>query len=422
MAEKTKYPALPIAATVDIGSETVKTSALPKGLRVMEDVGLAGVEALAGSVIYRAVKDLYEVRSTITPGGDYLVMFPAGSHYGSMVKKANTMLALRSSDKGKTWSDPYIAFKNIDINQHGFIALVPKGGKRIYSFGTQPIWGLFRNEPGLFENTPIGYFYSDDDGHNWTGPTIISPVNDPGYLGMAVMQMCETPKGTWLLSTYENNHVIQPQYVLQYILRSTDQGASWTLLPGRREGGWTEPTLRCLGEGRVIAVGDRVFMLCRTPMGRLYAMWSDDDGVTWSEPRPTSMIQPDAPPMLGLLSDGKTMVNLHHNRHHAKEYTGLFVHDNRVMGDRSEIWASLSTDCGETWSEPGFLFCNAVRHEEDKVPFVNNQCSYCDLLADDRMLHIFLPHRWQQALHLQIREEELYKLPKRADLLQEGCA
>jgi len=216
MSIKFQYPKMAIADTVEIGSEKMYTKSLPEGLRILDDVGLAGVEALDGAVLYRAVDYAYEVRATITPGGDYLAMFPAGQHYGMSDRKANTMIALRSSDKGKTWSNPYIAF-NIDYNQHGFIPLIPKGSKRIYSFGTQPVWGLYTRENGQCENAPIGYLYSDDDGYTWKGPTIINPVNDPGFLGISVTRMCETNKGTWLLGTNEGTNDPQPTVVTQYI-------------------------------------------------------------------------------------------------------------------------------------------------------------------------------------------------------------
>jgi len=417
LAEKAKYPALPIAGTVEIGSETVKTAALPRGVRVMEHIGIAGVQALEGSLLYRAPTILYEVRATVTPGGDYLVMFPVGGHYNQTDQKINTMVALRSSDKGKTWSAPYLPFR-IEYNQHGFIPLIPKGSKRIYSFGTQAVFGLFRRDQGLFENAPIGWLYSDDDGYTWNGPELINPVNDPGFTGMSVMRMCETNKGTWLLGSHEGYHDFKPVISNQYILRSEDRGKTWEALPDKRTGGWHVKSLHRMDEGRPIQVGDRILLLARTPEGHLWALWSDDDGKTWTEPASTPLIHPDAPPMVTHLSDGNTLVCLHHNRFHDHDYTGLDPSKVSIMGDRSEIWAAISTDCGKTWSEPGFLYCNAVRHEEGKPPFINYMCSYNDIWVDDGVLNIFVPHRWQQALHLQIREEELYRLPKRSDLLK----
>ena len=411
MSVKFQYPKLPLAETVEINSQKVRLSELPKGIKVLDDVGLAGVEALDGAVLYRSEIEVKEVRAVITPGGDYLVMFPAGGHYGGNDKKSNTMLAQRSSDRGKTWTNPYIAYK-IDFNQHGFIPLIPKGSKKIYGFGTQPVWGLYTREHGLAENAPIGYFYSDDDGFTWTGPELINPVNDPGYTGMSVMRMCETNRGTWLLGTHEGYSAKPPVITNLYILRSEDQGRTWELLPKRRTGGWHVMPYHRMDEGRPIQVGDRILFMTRTPEGHLWALWSDDDGKTWTDPAPTSLVHPDAPPMINLLSDNRTLVCLHHNRHHDATYTNLSPENNIIMGDRSEIWAAFSEDCGKTWSEPGFLYCNAAALNRG-IPFFNYQCSYNDLWADNGVLNIFVPHRWQQVVHLQIKEEEFFRLPKK---------
>ena len=66
--------------------------------------------------------------------------------------------------------------------------LIPRGTKRLYAFGTQPIVG-YDWENGKRENTPIGYRWSDDDGVTWSPVKLIAPVNDPGFTGMSVMRM-----------------------------------------------------------------------------------------------------------------------------------------------------------------------------------------------------------------------------------------
>ena len=237
-------------------------------------------------------------------------------HYNQLMGKGNEMIAYRSTDRGRTWQGPTTPF-DIDYSQHGFIPLIPKGQRRLYAFGTQAVPGTYTRERGRCENAPIGYRYSDDDGVRWSEVRIIRPKNDPDYRGMAVMQMCETDSGTWILSTYENDHTYRPVMCRQYILRSDDRGATWTLLPHERHGGWYQPKHNSMGEGRPIHLGnDHVLMLTRTTEGHLWAVRSEDDGHTWSEPEPTPLIHPDAPPMLTMLSDGRTLAAFHHNRHH----------------------------------------------------------------------------------------------------------
>ena len=85
------------------------------------------------------------------------------------------------------------------------------------------------------------------------------------------------------------------------------------------------------------------------------------------------------------------------------------------MRMRSEVWASLSTDEGHTWSEPRFLLANAAAPVH-KVSGFNSQCSYIDAFTENGVMHFFMPHRWQQVLHLTIKEDALGKLPTKAQL------
>ncbi|WP_164821745.1 sialidase family protein [Paenibacillus koleovorans] len=412
-----KYEALPLAEVVEAAELRLSVNRLPDGLSVLEGAGLIAAPGLDGVVVHRTPEPstpLYEVRATLTPGGDYLLMFPEGQHYGHSKEKANNMLAYRSKDGGKTWEGPTLAF-DIDYNQHAFIPFIPRGSKRIYAFGTQPIWGMYTYEHGLNENAPIGYRYSDNDGHTWSEVRLIRPENDPTFRGMSVMRMCETEKGTWLLGSHEGDWSYKPLMTRQYVLRSEDQGATWELLPGRRHGGWGVLAFNRMDEGRPIHVGgDRVFMTIRTPEGHLWSTRSEDDGKTWEQPAPMPLVHPDAPSMIFHLSDGKTLVVFHHNRHHDLNYAGL-GDKAEIMKDRSEMWVSFSEDEGLTWSEPRFLFVNALEPTLNSS-FRNYQCSYMDMFLDGDLLNLFVPHRWQQVLHLTIRESDLRRLPTRAEL------
>ena len=408
-----------MAERVSVAGEEWSLAHPPVGLIARPDLGILAHECVEGHVVHRtAAPDvpLFETRATITPGGDYLLMFPNGGHYGSSATKTNDMLAYRSHDHGRTWSGPTVAF-DIDYNQHGFVPLIPHGSHRLYAFGTQPIWDTYTRERGLNENAPIGYRYSDDDGYHWSEVRIIRPINDPDFRGMSVMRMCETEAGTWLIGAHEGDWSYKPVLTRQYVLRSEDQGRTWEVLPGPRHGGWYAPWFNRMDELRPISLGGgRVLAIARTPEGHLWELRSDDDGRTWTGPRPTPLVHPDAPPMLCHLSGGSTLVALHHNRHHDADYTGLSGAKAVMMQDRSEIWAATSADEGRTWSEPRFIFANALA-ETLGSPFRNYQCSYVDIFADGSELHLFVPHRWRQVLHLWFKEADLGRFPTRTDLL-----
>ena len=408
-----------LADTVTWQNVSIPSSDLPKGYKLDRELGLMLHNNIEGQVVHRNfVGGLYETRATITPAGDYLLMFPDGGHYGGAGKsgkKVNDLVAYRSKDKGKTWEGPTVAF-NIDYNQHGFIPLIPTGTKRIYAFGTQPVWGMYEpQKPGLQENAPIGYRYSDDDGYTWSGVRIIRPTNDPEYRGMSVMRMCETDAGTWILGTHEGDWSYKPLLTRQYLLRSEDQGKKWELLPGIRHGGWHAACFNRMDEGRPINLGNgKVFLMTRTPEGHLWGAWSNDDGKTWTYPKPTTLVHPDAPPMLFKLSDNKTLIAFHHN---LSRIQTADLTNGAQQHDRAELWFSTSTDEGHTWSEPRFLLVTALKPAFGN-PWRDYNVSYCDMFTDDGLIHLFMPHRWSRALHLTFRESDLEKFPTKKELMQ----
>ncbi|MCH2382725.1 MAG: glycoside hydrolase, partial [Pedosphaera sp.] len=104
----------------------------PRGLVADKQLGLLRHRVLKGQLLHTAKKGLrglFETRGVRTPMGDLLMMFPEGNHYAAGSGKVNDMIAYRSSDNGKTWKGPSIAF-DIDYSQHGFIPLIPRGSKR----------------------------------------------------------------------------------------------------------------------------------------------------------------------------------------------------------------------------------------------------------------------------------------------------
>lgn len=399
-----------LAASVLIGS------LCSRGAELNDDLRIAMAPPVKGHVVARARDPklgLYETRAVITPNGDYLLMYPDGSHYGGSQGKVNDMLAYRSSDKGKTWQGPTVAF-DIDYSQHGFIPLIPRGSKRIYAFGTQPIPALYTRERGLQENAPIGYRYSDDDGRHWSEVRLIRPLNDPDYKGMSVMRMTETDQGTWLLGTHEADWSYKPLMTRSYVLRSADQGKTWELLPGPRHGGWYHRAYNRMDEVRPLALsGPEVLMMARTAEGHLWQLRSMDDGKTWSEPETTTLVHPDAPPMLFKLADGKTLIAFHHNQFHGRRYSGLSG-KSPGMADRSEIWFSTSKDGGRTWNQPRFVFANGPVASSGNA-FRDYNCSYIDMIEDQGVIHLFVPHRWERVLHLEFRESDLDKFPTTHD-------
>jgi len=415
----------PLAAQIRIGQSMVARSRLPSGMRSDEGLGLVLPTAMTGSRLYsNPYGGLYETRCTVTPDGDFLLMFPDGlattnrkspnGHYGGQRTKVNRMLALRSRDRGGSWSAPFVPFDQ-DFNQHGFVPLIPQGTRTLCCFGTQPRFDRFNG----VENAAIGWRRSEDDGRTWSEVHYIEPRDDPGFQGMSVQRMTETGRGTWLIGAhtgttwFPHSDGWPTTSTRQYLLRSADRGATWTVRPRPRPDGWFVPASGRMDELRPISLGgDEVYAQARTTTGRIWQTRSLDDGLTWSEPAPSPLIHPDAPPMLFLAEDRETLLAFHHNSH-----TGS--HFNRsAMTDRAQLWLSASRDGGRSWSEPRFVLANALEEDprNEGNAWRDHQCSYIDVLAVDGMLHLFMPHRWQHAVHLQIPYQAMLNLPTAAAL------
>ncbi len=412
-----------LASGIEIGGLQILTAAPPAGLRTDTKLGIVANTFMKVSLLHYIPEFRADaVRAIITPSGDYLAVVVSGSgtkngkgHYAppkvDYSIKENDLVAYRSSDKGRTWSKQGVLFP-VSYSVHGFVPLIPRGSRRIYCFGTEPMPSLREGR----ENAPIAFRYSDDDGFTWSGPQIIRPNNDPDYKGMSVMQMAETTSGAWLIGTHDAKwepggeklgtwkHLKMGKLATrQYLLRSEDQGRTWTLLPGARPDGWFLPDYNRMEESLPIAFGGgRVALFNRTAEGHLWIMRSSDNGRTWNAPKATPLVHPDAPAMVFMLSDRKTLAAFHHNA-----YDPGNPHFNGAM--RNQLWCSLSSDEGETWSEPRFVMASA--HADRSV-----QVSYIDMIVDGGQIHLFVPYGWRQTLHVQFAEADLSKMPTKADL------
>jgi len=395
---------------VTIGDVTMKTATPCAGLKLSPELGIVVAEPIAAERMH--IDDfICHPRSIEAPNGDFLLFFAAGPmHYGWAKKerKGNTMMLRRSVDRGRTWTPAKPAWE-IPYSQHAVIPFIPHGSSIIYAFGTEPRRDVYDGE----ENAAIGFRTSEDNGHTWSEVNLIRPTNAPEFQGMSAMRMCETESGAWIVGTHvghwDNGHV----ETRSYVLRSEDKGQSWTVVPGVKwEEGWKVGKAQRMDEVRPLSLGgEKVLLMARTCEGQLWELRSEDAGKTWTEPRPTVLAHPDAPPMLFHLADGKTLAAFHHNRF----APGHFSH-----AQRTELWVSLSKNDGIDWSEPRFVLANAAEAAilngwKHGTPMV----SYADLLADGDDLHLFVDHQMRQVLHLSFRAEDLEKLPTRTQLKNE---
>jgi len=385
---------------VTLGELPASPDAPPPGLVNRDDLGLLVSERIEIRRAH-AWPEPYgftePARACITPGGDYLMMCPAGeSHQWGKTEQVNEIVAYRSSDKGRTWTGPVRPWE-VPYPQHAFNPLIPPDGKRIYTFGAD----YHIDYVQLPHASVLGMRYSDDDGHTWSEVARIEPAVDPGFRGVFHMQGCITHAGTWLLGSYDIPKPVDGvRSDRQYVLRTEDEGAGWQILPDIRPNGWKWDDGECTSmmEGEILQLADgEILMFTRVQEGHIWLTRSRDDGQTWTDPAPTVMVHPFAPPMVFALANGQTLVSFTHNR------------CERKATDRTELWACVSKDSGHTWSEPRFLVM-------DSSGFGNREVSYADLIVDGEDLHMFFDHGKRQIIHAHSSESDLAEFPKITDL------
>ena len=396
---------------ITIGGVSFSPKNLPSALTAYPYLGIMAPQNVRVQRIHAwppPVHRIFHPRAIEAPNGDYLVLFTAGTGFiREQQEKVNDHVMYRSTDDGVSWQGPFLPWRSPN-NTHSGILLRPKGTDRIYAFAHEKR----PDDPNVAtQNGMLLMRYSDDNGHTWSEPERVRPTNDPDLKATAHNPGCETSRGTWLLPIYDTmqeNDDGQPRVDRQYVLRSEDQGTTWKLLPDRRPGGWSIQEWNYLIEAQAVCPqGDTVLLFARAPGGHTYLLRSADDGQTWTEPEALSFVHPNAPPMVFLLADQQTLAAFHHNRYNPEKPFD--------QGVRNELWVSLSSDQGRTWSESRFVAANIA----EKGDLWNSpSISYDDLLVDGQQLHLIMDYQYRQVLHLTFTENDLTQFPTQEELVK----
>jgi len=160
---------------------------------------------------------------------------------------------------------------------------------------------------------------SEDEGRTWTAP---QPLPD-GVLGPIKNHPIEFPDGTILCGSSTEDQGWRVHFET-----TADAGLTWRRTPPLNDGkavGLIQPALLRTGTASVIA-------LMRSTAGRIYSAVSEDRGMTWSSPEPTTLPNPNS---------GLDAVTLRDGRH-------VLVYNPLTEG-RGSLAVALSDD-GRDWT------------------------------------------------------------------------
>jgi sialidase-1 len=244
-----------------------------------------------------------------------------------------------SHDGGRTWSPPQPMFHSStgdNAMQPGFVRM--KNGALGVSYS---LINSFSSATKVFR-------YSRDEGKTWSPEIQISPSGS--YWTSAHDRMLLLASGRILIPLH-NKKSTRPEQMVTQVAYSDDNGRSWQLdrqeitthamLPlfarkfGQRSApGFWEASIAQLSGGELVMIG-------RTYGGALYRAVSTDDGLTWSEPVPTSLHSGAAPGRLIRIPGSDDLLVIW-NSCCVKE-------DNNLLGPRLTLSSAISTDGGDTW-------------------------------------------------------------------------
>ncbi len=229
------------------------------------------------------------------------------------------IMAVRSTDNGKTWSRPVTVYDG-PLDDGCSNVFVTDRGTVLVFVNMQASWyGLSEAPEGHQElNTRQLVMRSTDNGQTWTEPV---PINSSGTFYTRSYSGCiQLPDGGILWMTYD---MFKGRSLLDgTIHRSDDDGNTWRIISNiHRDGVHTD-------EGDLVRLSDGRILLVLRPDGGVIA--SDDDGVTWEE---ISKIGPDYvyAPRVAVLEDDTVVC---------------------TAGGSGGQSIFLSTDEGKTWSDP----------------------------------------------------------------------
>lgn len=246
-----------------------------------------------------------------------------------------------SRDDGKTWtSRPLFKDAAKVTARHERAALRTRSGVLVIAFSNAKEfvmrWDQKNNQPLPEHRNPVYVVRSFDDGKTWEEPRLVQD----GYCG-ALRNMIQLRSGRIILGS--QLAVSDPGRHVTFTLASDDDGVTWrksNVIDLGKSGGYgdhgggIEATIAQLNDGRV-------WMLMRNPQPFFREAFASDEGLTWTNVRPSKIEASPAPGLLLRLQSGRLAL-----------FWNRWINRERKLGRREQLSFALSEDDGKTWTPP----------------------------------------------------------------------
>jgi hypothetical protein len=279
------------------------------------------------------------------------------------VDHAKAFLASReSADGGKTWSEK----DQVVVSNEGGMNVMSVSLLRLK---TGEIALFYARKNSLQDCRPV-LRISRDEAKTWSAPTECI-TDEIGYYVMNNSRVIQLAGGRLIVPTALHGFDagrLQPGKIVVYW--SDDAGKKWqrsqTVLDQDSKG----TRINLMEPGVVEVSSDRMLMVIRTKLGCQYLSESSDQGASWTTPRPSELLSPEAPATLTRIpSTGDLLVIW--NDHDGQPET----YRRRQPPVRTPLAAAVSRDGGKTWgrhtlleAQPGHGYCyTAVAFAGDRV-------------------------------------------------------
>ncbi|MBE6584453.1 MAG: exo-alpha-sialidase [Ruminococcaceae bacterium] len=292
--------------------------------------------------------------------GSILFVYSRFRNDSALDHAACDLYGMISHDNGDTFGEIFPVLKHEDVDADNVMSV--------------SLLRMKNGDLGLFygrkkDNDCVYYLIrSSDEGKTWSEP--IRTVNEDGYFVLNNDRVVMLKDGAILLPLAYHNKLDDFKPGKLYVSASYDDGYTWETIARDL----TMPLSRGLTTGvqepGILELCDgKLWCYMRTDSGRHYECFSSDGGHTWTDPLPSPFQGPCSPLSAKRLKDGRIVAIWNPIPFcYGRTQYGYAVH----TGARSPLVLALSSDDGETFSEPiaietddsaGYCYTAIFEHE-----------------------------------------------------------